>query len=59
MSNKDTVLDTFNKAGKPLKAGEVAEATGIDKAEVSKIIKALKTEGSLVSPKNCFYETAK
>ena len=58
MTDQETVLDTFKKAGKPLKAGEVATATGIDKAVVSKAIKALKAAGELTSPKVCFYEPA-
>jgi DNA-binding IclR family transcriptional regulator len=58
MTDKETVLDTFKNADRPLKAGEVADATGIDKAEVSKAIKVLKAEGALVSPKACFYKAA-
>lgn len=43
----------------PMKAGEVAEATGIDKKEVDKIIKKLAKEGKVTSPKRCFYEAVK
>lgn len=39
-----------------MKAGEVAEKTGIDKKEVDKVIKKLVAEGKVVSPKRCFYE---
>ncbi len=39
-----------------MKAGEIAEVTGIDKKEVSKHIKQLVTEGIVHSPKFCFYE---
>lgn len=53
--NKEIVLKAFKKASKPLKAGEIADITGIEKAEVSKIIKSLQKEGKLVSPKNCYY----
>ena len=49
------VLDAFIKAGKPLRPGEVAELTGLDKKEVSKIIKELKKKGKIFSPKRCFY----
>ncbi|MHA2145867.1 MAG: MarR family transcriptional regulator [Candidatus Thorarchaeota archaeon] len=45
----------FTDSEEPLKAGEVAEITGIDKKEVSKAIKILRKEGKLVSPKNCYY----
>lgn len=53
--NKEVVYKVFKTASKPLKAGEVAEITGIEKVEVSKIIKLLQKEGKLVSPKNCYY----
>ena len=49
------VQEAFKKAGKPLRPGDVAEMTGIDKKEVSKIIKKLKEEGKLIVPKRCYY----
>lgn len=39
----------------PMKAGEVAEATGIDKKDVEKVIKKLVAEGKVESPKRCYY----
>ena len=54
---KETVFEAMEKAGGPVRAGDVADATGIDKKEVSKIINALKKEGKVTSPKNCFYQT--
>ena len=39
-----------------VKTQDVADATGLDKGEVSKLISALKKEGKVVSPKACFYE---
>ncbi|MGB4337684.1 MAG: FaeA/PapI family transcriptional regulator [Bacillota bacterium] len=59
MENYDVVLDFFEKVGKPVKAGEVAEATGLDKKEVDKIMAKLKKEGKIVSPKVCFWEIKK
>ena len=56
MEPKDKVLETIKKAGKPMKAGEVAEAAGIDKREVEKNIKKLVAEGVLHSPVRCFYD---
>lgn len=38
------------------KAGEVAQSTGIDKAEVDKIIKKLVKEEKVYSPKRCYYQ---
>jgi DNA-binding IscR family transcriptional regulator len=60
MENKEkAVLDAMKKAGKPVKGGEVATATGLDQKEVGKIIAALKKAGKVSSPKNCYYEPAK
>ncbi len=53
--NKEIIYKAFTKAAKPLKAGEVADLTGIEKTEVSKVIKILQKEGKLISPKNCYY----
>ena len=53
------VLDAMKKAGKPLKAGEIADATKLDKKVVSKIMETLKKQGAIVSPKRCFWEPAK
>lgn len=55
MSTENTVLDTLKNAGKPLKSGEIAEMAGIDKKDVDKAIKSLKTEEKIYSPKRCFY----
>jgi len=53
------ILNTILSVGKPLKAGEIAELSGIDKKEVDKIVKTLKTEGKIFSPKRCFYDVSK
>ena len=55
METKEKVLDTLKKSGNPLKSGEIAEISGVDKKEVDKAIKVLKTEGLIESPKRCFY----
>lgn len=59
MDNYDAILDYFNKVEKPVGAGEIATATGIDKKEVSKVMTKLKKEGKIVSPKVCFWEIKK
>lgn len=59
MDLNQTILDAFKKAGKPMKAGEIAEITGLDKKEVDKAIKKLKTEEKITSPKVCYYEIKK
>ncbi len=40
----------------PLKAGEIAEQTEMDKNEVSKMIKKLVSEGKVHSPRYCYYQ---
>jgi len=52
----EKVLATLKKSGKPMRPGEIAEAAGIDKADVDKAIKVLKKEEKVFSPKNCFYQ---
>jgi len=51
-----TVLAALKETGKPMKPGEIADATGIDQKEVAKIIDALKKEGKVTSPKRCYWE---
>jgi len=55
MNEEEKVLETLKKAGKPLRPKEIAELTGLDSDIVSKIIKKLKKEGKIKSPKRCFY----
>ncbi|WP_297096675.1 hypothetical protein [uncultured Draconibacterium sp.] len=52
----EKVLAAMQAAGKPMKAGEIAEASGLDKKEVDKAMKVLKAEEKIVSPKRCFWE---
>lgn len=54
---EEKVFAALKSAGKPMKCGEIAEATGIDKAVVDKAIKKLVTEGKVESPKRCYYAT--
>jgi len=56
---KERILETIKKAGKPLKAGEIAEKSGIEKKEVDKLVKQLKAEDAIFSPKRCFYDVSK
>jgi hypothetical protein len=59
MDNTELVLKTMQNAGKALKAGEVAEASGIEKNEVEKAMKILAKEEKIISPKRCFWEVKK
>jgi len=55
MDTKEKVLQTIKKNNNPMKAGEIAETSGIDKKEVEKAIKQLVKEDKIHSPKRCFY----
>ena len=59
LADKNEVLAAMQKAGKPVRPGDVTTRTGIDKKEVSKLIAELKKGGSIISPKRYFYEPAK
>jgi len=56
MENTQEIIDVMKSAGKALKAGEIAELSGLDKKEVDKAMKVLKKEEKIVSPKVCFWE---
>ncbi len=53
--NEEKVLEALKSAGKPLRPGDIAEMTGIESKEVSKALKTMKEEGTICSPKRCFY----
>jgi len=55
METKEKVIKTMQEAGKPMKAAEIAEVSGVDKKEVDKVVKLLVAEGKVHSPKRCFY----
>jgi biotin operon repressor len=58
MTVKEQVLEAMKKAGKPMSAGEVEKATGIDRKEIDRAFKELKSEGAIVSPVRCKWEPA-
>lgn len=55
MGKEEKVLQAMEEAGRPMRPKEVAEETGMESKEVSKIIKALRKEGKVTSPKRCYY----
>lgn len=55
METKEKVLQSLKSATKPLRPGEIAELTGIDKKDVEKAIKSLKDSGAIHSPIRCCY----
>ena len=58
MTVKEDVIKAMKDAGKPMSAGEVEKATGIDRKEIDKAFKELKAEGAIVSPVRCKWEPA-
>ena len=52
------IIEAMQKAGKPVRPGDVAKMLGLESKEVSKIIKSLKNKGKIISPKRCFYAPA-
>lgn len=56
MENKELILKTIKDAAKALKGGEISELSGLDKKTVDKLLKELKTEEVIYSPKRCFYD---
>lgn len=56
METKEKVLAAIKKVGEPVNAGKIAEITGIDRKEVDKAMAKLKDEGTIISPKRCFWQ---
>ncbi len=52
----EKVLEAMKAAGKPMSAGQIADASGLERKEVDKAMKVLKTEEKIVSPKRCYWE---
>jgi len=59
MDTVEKVLETIKQAGQPVSAGQIVEKSGLDRKEVDKAMKKLKTTGAISSPKNCYWEPAK
>jgi biotin operon repressor len=56
MESKELVLEAMKKAGVPVNAGKLVDLTGLDRKEVDKAMKQLKADGSIESPKVCFWQ---
>ena len=50
------VLEAMKQAGVPVNAGKLVELTGLDRKIVDKAMKQLKSDGSIISPKNCYWQ---
>ena len=56
MELAEKVLEAMKTAGVPLNAGKIVELTGLERKEVDKAMKVLKTNDAIISPKNCFWQ---
>ncbi len=56
MDASDSIIKILKTKGKPMKTGEIAESTGIDKKEIEKTLKNLVKENILHSPTRCYYD---
>ena len=55
MTTEDKILSVLKENPQPMSAGQLTEATGIERKEVDKAMKVLKTDGSITSPKRCYW----
>lgn len=58
MELKEQVLELLSKS-EPMKTGEIAEALRVDKKDLDKVIKELKSNEEIISPKRCYYSVEK
>ena len=52
------IIKAFEEKG-AMRPGDIATATGIAKEDVSKVIKKMVADGTVHSPKRCFYDLKK
>lgn len=55
MDSSAKILSVMKKSKEPMRPGDIAEKSGIDAKEVTKILGGLKKDGKVISPKRCFY----
>lgn len=56
MDTKEKILEILKQEGEPLNAGKITELSGLERKEIDKAMKAMKDDGTIVSPKRCFWE---
>lgn len=55
MDSKEKVIQTFKDSEEPVNAIKVDEMASVEKKEVDKIMKELKKDETIVSPKRCYW----
>ena len=56
MENTAKVLDAMKQAAQPVSAGQIVELSGLDRKEVDKAMKILKTEEKIELPIRCKWQ---
>ncbi len=56
MDTAEKIIETMKKNKDPMSAGQLADATGIDRKEIDKAMKILKKEERIISPKRCYWQ---
>ncbi|MDO9044899.1 MAG: MarR family transcriptional regulator [Methanobacteriaceae archaeon] len=55
MNNTEKVIKAFKDSEEPLNATKVSAISGLEKKEVDKIMKELKKDETIISPKRCYW----
>ena len=55
MNATEKILAILKKSKEPMQPGDIAEKSGLDRKEVTKMLGDLKKEGKIISPNRCFY----
>ncbi|GKX67591.1 ArsR family transcriptional regulator [Inconstantimicrobium mannanitabidum] len=58
MELSERIIELLSKSD-PMKSNEIAEALNIDKKDLDKVLKQLKNDSKITSPKRCFYSIEK
>jgi biotin operon repressor len=55
MTTEETILKILRTNARAMSAGQLADASGIDRKEIDKAMKVLKTDGKISSPRRCYW----
>ncbi len=58
-AEEKAIRDALESAGEPLRTGDIVEKTGLPKDKTSKVLTKMKKDGTIISPKRCFYSLPK
>lgn len=53
MDDQNKIIEALSSG--PMRPREISQSTGLDKDKVAKVLKGLKAEGKVISPKRCYY----